>query len=153
MPRAASSHVVDGESWLTSAGQRTLPRRRAALCVRMLNAANPIPGQEGVLFIQSSSGPTLREGRWRCGEAAPVKGAGAGSGDGDLFVEVDVLNPVDHGGPLGHRPLEGLAADDEAHATGPLVDDGGAHGLGQVAVALGLAARVDETDAAGVAVD
>ena len=36
---------------------------------------------------------------------------------------------------------------------GPLVDHGGADGLGQVVGTLGLAAGVDEPDAAGVAVD
>ena len=37
-------------------------------------------------------------------------------------------------------------------AAGPLVDDRGAHGLGQVGRALGLAAAVDQADAAHVAV-
>src|SRR6202020_196632 len=93
--------------------------------------------------------------RWRrSGEAGRARGAAASrSGDRDLFVQVDVLNAVDEGGALGQRALEGLAADNEAHAPGPLVDHRGADGLGQVAVALGLAAGVDQADAAGVAVD
>ena len=69
-----------------------------------------------------------------------------------LVVEVDVLDGVEQLDALGHRPLERLAARDQAHAAGPLVDDGGAHGVGQVAGALGLAAAVDEPDAAHVAV-
>ena len=80
-------------------------------------------------------------------------GVAAGSGDGDRGVEVDVLDGVDQRGALVGRPLEGLAADDEPGAAGPLVDHRGAHGLGQVVGALGLPARVDEADPPGVAVD
>jgi hypothetical protein len=42
---------------------------------------------------------------------------------------------VDEVDAVGHRPLEGLAPDDEPGPAGPLVDDGGADGLGQVAAA------------------
>src|SRR5205807_772133 len=48
--------------------------------------------------------------------------------------------------------LEGFAPGDEAHAAAALVDDGGAHGLGHVALALRLAAGVDEAAPAHVAV-
>ena len=54
--------------------------------------------------------------------------------------------------PSLQRALEGLAAHDEPHAAGPLVDDRGPHGLREVAGAGGLAARVDEPDPPRVAV-
>src|SRR5215211_6539479 len=74
------------------------------------------------------------------------------SGHRDLFGQVDVLNGVEEPGALVHGALERLAAGDEAHAAAALVDDGGANGLGHVARALRLAARVDEAAATHEAV-
>ena len=54
--------------------------------------------------------------------------------------------------PSAIGPLEGLAPDDQALAAGALVDDGRADRLGLVALALRLAAAVDQPDAAHVAV-
>src|SRR5205085_7304967 len=68
------------------------------------------------------------------------------------LVQVHVLDGVEHLDPLVHRPLEGLAAGDQAHAAGPLVDHRRADGFGQVAGALALAAAADEWAAAHVAV-
>ena len=62
------------------------------------------------------------------------------SGERDGLVEVDVLDGVQQLDALGHRALERLAAGDEALPAGALVDDGGLHGVGQVAGALRLAA-------------
>src|SRR5919205_1202407 len=70
----------------------------------------------------------------------------------DLFGEVHVLDGVEELGAFAHGALERLAAGDEAHAAAALVDDGGADGVGQVARALRLAARVDEAAAAHEAV-
>ncbi len=42
-----------------------------------------------------------------------------------VLVEVDVLDGVEQLDALGHRALERLAAGDQAHAAGALVDDGG----------------------------
>ena len=61
--------------------------------------------------------PGLRNRPGGTGEAVPD-----GSGDRHLGVEVDVLDGVDEGGALGHRTLEGLAADDQALPAGALVD-------------------------------
>src|SRR5207244_699628 len=74
------------------------------------------------------------------------------SGDGDRRAEVDVLDGVQERHPVCPWPLEGLAARDQAHAAGPLVDDGGADGLGEVALTRAGATGVDEADAAHVAV-
>ena len=54
---------------------------------------------------------------------------------------------------VGHRPLERLATRDQALATGSLVDDRCPDRGRQIAVALALAAAVDQTDPAHVAVD
>jgi drug/metabolite transporter (DMT)-like permease len=59
--------------------------------------------------------------------------------DRDVLVEVDVLDGVQEGDALVHRPLEGLAARDEAGATRALVDDRGLDGLGEVGLAAGRA--------------
>ena len=53
---------------------------------------------------------------------------------------------------LVHRPLERLAAADEAHAAGPLVDDGRCDGVGQVGGAVRLAAGIYQADTSHVAV-
>ncbi len=84
---------------------------------------------------------------------APVGLMAPAQAIGDRGVEEDVLDGVEELDAFGHRALEGLAADDQPGPAGPLVDDGGADGLGQVVGALGLAAGVDEGDPARVAVD
>src|SRR5713101_492962 len=71
----------------------------------------------------------------------------------DCGVEIDVLDRVDELDALLQGPPERLAANDEAGAAGPLVDDGGADGLTEVALALRLAAAVDQRHPAHVAVD
>src|SRR5207244_7284755 len=78
--------------------------------------------------------------------------ATARSSDRDLLVEVDVLDGVEQAHALRHRPLEGLAPGDEAHATRALVDDGGAHRFLEIALARGGAAGVDQARASHVAV-
>jgi cardiolipin synthase (CMP-forming) len=67
-------------------------------------------------------------------------------------TEIDVLNRVEQFDALLHRLLERLAPGDQPHAAGALVDHRGAHGFGQVALALRFAARVDQPGAAHVAV-
>ncbi len=57
--------------------------------------------------------------------------------DGDVLVEVDVLDGVQQGDALVHRPLEGLAAGDQAGPARALVDDRGLDGLGEVGLAAG----------------
>src|SRR5262245_3966393 len=47
------------------------------------------------------------------------------SSDGHVLGEVDVLDGIQEGDALLHRPLEGLASGDETGASGALVDDGG----------------------------
>src|SRR3954465_6557725 len=76
-----------------------------------------------------------------------------GSGDGDLRREVDVLDRAQQLGALVERAPERLAARDEPHAAGALVDDGGADRLRHVALARGRAAAVDQAAAPHVAVD
>ena len=136
------------------------PAPRAALSVRIARSGQSYPRGTGTHlhapFIGcgevgpwAGPGPASGRGRRSAGEAAPARAQATVTS----WVQVDVLDGVDEGGTLGQRALEGLATHDEAHAAGALVDDGGAHGLGQVAVALGLAAGVDEADATGVAVD
>jgi 8-oxo-dGTP pyrophosphatase MutT (NUDIX family) len=56
--------------------------------------------------------------------------------DRDVLRKIDVLDRLQQRRPLLDRPLERLAAADEAHAAGALVDDGGLHRLGQVALTL-----------------
>src|SRR5258708_35521177 len=74
------------------------------------------------------------------------------SGDRDVLVQVDVLNRVQQPDAFLDRALEGLAAGDEAHAAGALVDDGRLHSLFEIALAGGCATRIDQTGAAHVAV-
>src|SRR3954449_5906882 len=73
--------------------------------------------------------------------------------DRDLGRQVDVLDRPQQLGALVDRALERLAARDQAHAAGALVDDRGPDGLGAVALPGGRAAAVDEARAAHVAVD
>src|SRR5690606_40078838 len=70
--------------------------------------------------------------------------------DGDARVQVDVLDRVQQRRAFLHRPLEGLAARDEAHAAGALVDDGRTHRFGQIARTRRGAAAVDQAGAAHV---
>ena len=72
--------------------------------------------------------------------------------DGHFIVEVNVLNGVQQGDAVLHRTLEGLAAADEPHAPGALVDHGRRDGLLQIGLPARLAARVDQPHAAHVAV-
>ena len=62
--------------------------------------------------------------------------AGSGSGDGNRGVEVDVLDGVEELDAFRERALERLASDDEPDPSGALVDDRGAHDLGEVVGAL-----------------
>src|SRR6185436_14863743 len=71
--------------------------------------------------------------------------------DRHFSAEVDVLDRLEEAGAFLHRTLERLAAADEAHAAGALVDDGGRDGFAEV-VLTGSAAAVDEGDAARVGV-
>ncbi|HWR83243.1 MAG TPA: hypothetical protein VN285_08070 [Candidatus Deferrimicrobium sp.] len=50
-----------------------------------------------------------------------------------LFTEIHIVYRIQQFDAVFHWALEGLAAGDEAHAAGALVDDGSAHCLGQVA--------------------
>ena len=61
-----------------------------------------------------SSSDRPRPGRRRPGRPARPR-----SGDGDRRVQVDVLDGVDQGRALVGRPLEGLAAHDEARSRRP----------------------------------
>src|SRR5665213_1902485 len=122
-------------------------RRTARRRLRAPGPARRSSGHADAPRARGGSPLTLLPHTGRTGHTA------TGSGHGHLYVEVDVLDGVDQCGALVGRPLERLAAHDEAGATGPLVDDGGAHGLGQIVGALGLTARVDQGDPSGVAVD
>src|SRR6185503_17807986 len=67
------------------------------------------------------------------------RGTGTGTqeptlGDRDLLVQVNVLNRVEQLDAFLHRPLERLAARDEPHTAGALVDDRRLHGFLQVAL-------------------
>src|SRR4051794_1814569 len=83
--------------------------------------------------------------------AGPRRGW-TGLGDRHRTVEVDVLDGVEQLDTLAGRALERLATADQTGAPGSLVDHRGAHGVGQVAGALGLATGVDEPDATHVKV-
>ena len=89
--------------------------------------------------------------------AVPAAGAGGAARvaprlrDRDVRREVDVLDGVEDLDALGHRPLERLAARDQAGAARALVDHRRADGLGLVGVLGGRAARVDQARAAHVA--
>src|SRR3954471_19651794 len=100
--------------------------------------------------VSDTSSPSGATTVSRPGATVPTRRVG--SGDGDPRVEVDVLDGVEQLDALARGALEGLAARDEAHPPGPLVDDRGRDGLGHVGLALGLAAPVDEAGAAHVAV-
>src|SRR4051794_18152390 len=63
----------------------------------------------------------------RPGATVPTRSCG--SGDGDACVEVDVLDGVEQLDALARGALERLAARDQAHPAGPLVDDRSGHGL------------------------
>src|ERR1700712_5085885 len=92
-----------------------------------------------------STRPTLGAGRtgWarRC---SAVRGS---LRDRDVRVEVDVLDGLQQLDALGARPLERLAAGDQAGAARALVDDRRADRLGEVGVARGGAAAVDQARA------
>src|SRR4051794_16711424 len=90
--------------------------------------------------------------RRRVGAGSPTR-PGRRSGDRDGLVQVDVLDRVQERHALVHGALERLAAGDQAGAAGALVDDRGLDRLGEVALAGGGAARVDEGRPAAVAVD
>src|SRR5262249_33245292 len=72
-------------------------------------------------------------------------------GDGNFGAEIDVLDRVEELDPLGHRPLERLAARDEAGAAGALVDDRRRDRLGEI-VRAGGSAGVDEAGASHISV-
>ena len=55
--------------------------------------------------------------------------------DRDVGGQVDVLDGVEQRHAFLERPLEGLAAGDESHPAGPLVDHGRLHGFLEVTVA------------------
>ena len=55
--------------------------------------------------------------------------------DSHAIIQVHVLDRPQQGCAFGHRLLERLAAGDQAHAAGALVDDGRAHSLRQVVLA------------------
>ena len=74
------------------------------------------------------------------------------SGDRDRAAQIDVLNRVQQADAFLHRALERLAAGDQPHAAGALVDHRGLDGFLQVALARRCAARVDQAGAAHVAV-
>src|SRR4051812_42503357 len=59
----------------------------------------------------------------------------SGSGDADFRTEVHVLNRVQQFGALRHRSLERLAATDQAHTAGALVDHCGNDRLTEVVLA------------------
>ena len=90
--------------------------------------------------------------RSRPGSDAQRKEKVSDSGDGHRRIQEDVLDRVEQRDAVLQRPLERLAAGDEAGAAGALVDHGGGDGLLQVVLA-GRAARVDQGDAAVVAVE
>src|ERR1700722_3400883 len=112
MPRAASSHVVDVESFgslqRASAPCRNRARHPAS---ELLVTAILTPAQGGSssyslhLWLGRNGAARPRaasaavRARWPrqgdSGEALPP-----GSGDGDLFVQIDVLDAVDEGGAL-----------------------------------------------------
>src|SRR5579875_691094 len=71
----------------------------------------------------------------------------------DRRIEVHVLHRADDLDALVARALEGLAPEDETHPASPFVDDRRADRLREVVAALRLPPRVDEADAAHVAVD
>ncbi len=75
----------------------------------------------------------------------------ASLGDVNVFAEVHILYRIDDVDAFFQRLLEGLPAQDQAHATGALVDDSRLDGVLQVIAARG-ATRIDEADAAHVTV-
>jgi len=73
--------------------------------------------------------------------------------DRDVFVEVYVLDSLDHFHAVLEGALEGFPAEDEAHAACAFVDDGGEDGVVHVGFAFAFAAAVDQPYATVVAVD
>src|SRR5258708_16790470 len=71
----------------------------------------------------------------------------------NILIQVYVLYGLDHVDPFGEGALEGFAAQDQAHSTGPFVDDGGEDGICHIGSAFAFPAAIDETYAAGVAVE
>jgi hypothetical protein len=55
------------------------------------------------------------------------------SGDGYILTEIYILHGIQNFDAFRHGPLECLAAGDQPHATGPLIDNRRADCLGQVA--------------------
>src|SRR6188768_1092277 len=99
------------------------------------------------LNTSSDSASRLALSRRRCGP--PPLGQSRmryGSGDRDFRAQVYVLNRLQQLGAFRHRALERLAAADQTHAAGALVDHRGGHGLAEVVLARGAAA-VDQADA------
>jgi len=95
----------------------------------------------------------LRSGSFVGWSCQAFRGAQKGLGDGDLLFQIDILYGVDEGDAFVHGALEGFSAHDEAHAAGAFINDGGAHGFGQVGSARRSATGVDESDAAHVVID
>src|SRR5215468_5688670 len=73
-------------------------------------------------------------------------------GHGNFLREVNVLNCIEKLDALCHRPLESLAAGNEARATAAFVDDGRTDGIGEIAGAFRFAAGIDQTGASHVAI-
>ena len=69
----------------------------------------------------------------------PTAGAltDAALGDGHPVIQVHILNRVEKLDTLGHRALEGLATENEAHTTGTLINDGRFHRVGEVIISTG----------------
>ena len=62
------------------------------------------------------------------------------------------MNRIQECNTFSHRALEGLSTGDEPCATTTLVDDGSADRVGKIGRTLGLAAGINETDSAHVAI-
>ena len=103
--------------------------------------------------VDRASRGRRRPGSSRCRTPQPSLARQGGSRHATVTSsrQVDVLDRVQQLDALGERPLERLAARDQARAAGALVDHGGSHGVGEV-VRARRAARVDEPGAAHVAV-
>src|SRR5260370_15278648 len=67
-------------------------------------------------------------------------------------IQIYILDGLDHFHPFLEGPLEGLAAQDQAHATCALVNDGREDRVCQVGSALTFATAVDQSYAAAIAV-
>ncbi len=117
----------------TRPGLATSRCRTCRMCDRGFPGPRPSARHEDRRFTERRRRETLAERKPLFSRHSPLATRNSDrSGHRDRVVEVDILDGVEQLDAIGHGTLEGLAARDQAHAAGTLVDDGRLDGIGLI---------------------